>query len=39
MTFDPEEYEFGIKYGKIIKVICQKNIDFKFIGFEVDVKK
>ena len=36
MTFEPEKYEFEIKNGKTIKEYCQKDIDFKFIGFEVD---
>ena len=36
MTFEPETYTFEIKDGKTIKDYCQKDIDFKFIGFEVD---
>ena len=36
MTFEPEKYIFEIKDGKTIKDYCQKDIDFKFIGFEVD---
>ena len=36
MTFEPEKYTFEIKDGKTIKDYCQKDIDFKFTGFEVD---
>ena len=36
MVFEPDKYEFDIKDGKTIKDYCQKDIDFKFIGFEVD---
>ena len=36
MTFEPDKYIFEIKDGKTIKDYCQKDIDFKFIGFEVD---
>ena len=36
MTFEPEKYIFEIKDGKTIKDYCQKDIDFKFTGFEVD---
>ena len=36
MVFEPDKYEFEIKDGKTIKDYCQKDIDFKFIGFEVD---
>ena len=36
MTFEPEKYIFEIKDGKTIKDYCQKDIDFKFFGFEVD---
>ena len=36
MTFEPDTYTFEVKDGKTIKDYCQKDIDFKFIGFEVD---
>ena len=36
MTFEPQQYVFEIKDGKNIKEYCQKDIDFKFTGFEVD---
>ena len=36
MTFEPEKYTFEIKDGKTIKDYCQKDIDFKFKGFEVE---
>ena len=36
MTFEPEQYIFEIKDGKTIKDYCQKDIDFKFTGFEID---
>ena len=36
MTFEPSEYQFEVKDGKNIKDYCQKDIDFKFVGFEVD---
>ena len=36
MSFEPEKYIFDIKDGKNIKNYCQKDIDFKFVGFEID---
>jgi len=36
MTFEPESYTFEIKDGKTIKDYCKNDIEFKFVGFEVD---
>ena len=36
MTFEPEQYVFDLKEEETIKDYCNKDIDFKFIGFEID---
>ena len=36
MTFEPEQYVFDVKDDKTIKDYCNKDIGFKFVGFEVD---
>ena len=36
MTFEPDQYVFDLKEEETIKDYCNKDIDFKFIGFEID---
>ena len=36
MTFEPDQYVFDLKEDETIKDYCNKDIDFKFIGFEID---
>jgi len=36
MTFEPEQYTFDLKEGETIKDYCNKDYDFKFVGFEID---
>ena len=36
MAFEPEQYVFEIKDGKTIADYCNKDIDFKFLGFEIE---
>ena len=36
MTFEPDKYVFDLKGEETIKDYCKKDIDFKFIGFEID---
>ena len=36
MTFEPEQYVFDVQDDKTIKDYCNKDIGFKFVGFEID---
>ena len=36
MTFEPDQYIFDLKEEETLKDYCKKDIDFKFIGFEID---
>ena len=38
MPFEPEQYTFEIKDGKTIFDNCNKNIYFKYLGFEIEGK-
>ena len=36
MTFEPDKYVFDLKGDETIKDYCNKDIEFKFVGFEID---
>ena len=36
MTFEPDKYVFDVQDDKTIKDYCNKDFDFKFVGFEID---
>ena len=36
MTFEPNRYIFDLKEGETLKDYCNKDINFNFVGFEID---